>query len=449
MPVVAQGSFGMLIKQHLFSARMGLLLAIFPGHAVFAACPPLESYYPLEDSAWNDLAERLQPLLEECLLSSEYFALLGAAELHRSNLPPALEALERALLLDPANAGVRIDYAEALFHAGQLFPALELNQGLLQRADTPAPLVTMLQTRQALWRRQTTRRGFTLDLAGGYDNNLNGAPASGEVTLTLSGESITLALDEDFLPLSGPYANTRLSGFYQKLHEDGSHDLQFGLRSRNSQHQQSDLVQLDWRYAYNRRGQAYAWTLGAGTSHLMFGGSPLYAVSEVRGHARREGSGCQPQYELVAQYQRYHSRGQFSGVESAATTGLDCRPAGIARSYGFELGLLGNYAQEDNRPGGDRQGWQARLYWQEPLAGGTLRAQYSISRLNDDGPYSPIIAFGAERSVTSRYARLQYQRPVTATLGFSATLTHQRQGSNLGPFNTDGTAMELGFSLAL
>lgn len=449
MPVVEQGRFGMLIKQHLLSARMGLLLATFPGHAAFAACPPLENFYPIDDAAWNGLAERLQPLLGDCLDSSEYFALLGAAQMQRGDLAPALESLERALLLDPANAGARIDYAEALFHAGQLFPALELNRGLLQRPDTPAPLVNMLEVRQALWQRQTTRRGLTLDLAGGYDNNLNGAPASGEVTLTLSGESITLALDEDFRPLSGPYANTRLSGYYQKLRENGSHDLQFGLRSRNSEHTQSDLVQMDWRYAYNRRGQAYAWTLGAGTSHLMFGGSPLYAVSELRGRARREGAGCQPQYELVAQYQRYHSRGRFSGVESAATTGFDCRPAGQARNYGLELGLLGNYAQEDDRPGGDRQGWQARLYWQEPLAGGTLRAQYSISRLDDDGAYSPIIAFGAQRSVTSRFARLQYQRPITETLGFSAALTHQRQGSNLGPFNTDGTALELGFSLAL
>lgn len=439
----------MLIRETGFTAHTALLLVLLHAQPLLAACPDLEAYYPQNDDDWNTLALRLRPLMGECLQNSEYFALLGAAEMHRGELPPALEALERALLINPQNAGARIDYAEALFHAGQLFPALELNRSLLQRQDTPPQLVGMIEARQQAWRREITRFGFALDVAGGYDNNLNGGPASGEVTLTLSGESITLALDEDFLPLGGPYANTRVSGYYQRRRENGSHDLQFGLRSRNSEHPESDLLQLDWRYTFHDRGQAYAWSLGAGTSHLLFGGSPLYAVSEVRWHARREGGGCQPQYEVAAQYQQYHSRGQFSGVESAIGTGLDCRSTAADRNYGVELGVLGNRASESNRPGADRQGWHARLYWQEAVVGGTLRAQYSISRLDDDEGYSPIIAFGARRSVTSRYLRLQYLRPVAEDLAVTATLTHQRQASNLVPFQTDGTAVEVGFSLAL
>ena len=112
-------------------------------------CPDLSRYYAemtLADAGdnkaarWAALATSLAELQSRCLRSSEYYSLLGAAQLNSGKLDVASESLERSLLLDPSNGAAQIDYAEALYAAGQLFPALQLNETLLARDDIPADL---------------------------------------------------------------------------------------------------------------------------------------------------------------------------------------------------------------------------------------------------------------------------------------------------------------------
>ena len=74
------------------------------------------------------MAATLADIQASCLRSSEYYALLGAAQLNSAQLESASESLERALLLDPNNGAAQIDFASALFASGQLFPALQLNE---------------------------------------------------------------------------------------------------------------------------------------------------------------------------------------------------------------------------------------------------------------------------------------------------------------------------------
>src|SRR5690606_36143520 len=100
-----------------------------------AACPPLESYYPVTANDWFGVTPQLEAMMSECLDSAEYFALLGAAQLNTGAIADSLESLERALLIDPMHGAALTDYAQALFVAGQLFPALEINRSLLQRSD--------------------------------------------------------------------------------------------------------------------------------------------------------------------------------------------------------------------------------------------------------------------------------------------------------------------------
>lgn len=413
------------------------------------ACPALDSYYPADPKLWPQVREQLLALQSECLESSEYFALLGASQLNSGQLAAALEALERALLLNPDNGAAQIDYAQALFLAGQLFPALELNRSLLNRGDTPPHLVPMLQQRQDLWLQQTSSRGLVADVGLGYDDNLNGAPSRSDLTLTLSGEPVQLTLDEAFQPISDPYLNVRLAGFYRRQSPEFSHDFMGAVRNRSSEHTQSDLLQLDWRYSLGSQWRHWQWNLTAGTSHLIYGGSPLYSVSETRFHFRPDGSGCQPQYEVAGQYQLYHGQSIFSGVETSASAGLECRPEGQNRIVGFEAGVVANQAIKDRRPGADRKGWKLRLYWQQQLGKGVLDAQFSLASLDDDTGYSELLANSARREVNSRLFRLQYRQHLQARLDFLVSLNHQAQGSNLVPFENAGTAFELGLSYAL
>jgi tetratricopeptide (TPR) repeat protein len=416
---------------------------------VQAACPALEDFYPQDEQLWPATLQALRPLETECLQSAEYFALLGAGQLNVGSLVPALESLERALLLDPQNGAAQVDYAEALYLSGQIFPALELNDDILQRSDVPEHLAAMIQARQQAWRRQTRRRGFVTEIGLGYDNNLNSGPARNEITLTLSGEPIQLALDQAFQPVAAPYSNLRLTGVFQQISPEHTHDLMAAVHSRNSEHSASDLLQFDWRYNLGSDWNTWRTNLTAGTSHLLWGGSPLYSVTEARFQLQPRRSGCVPQYQLAAQHQLYPGQSLFSGVESSASVGFECRPDGQDRRYGVELGLLNNSALDSDRPGGERQGWKLRVSLEQPLLRGTVSAQFSLASLHDASGFNELLADFARRDVTTRLFRLQYRQALRPRLELMLNLNRQQQGSNLGPFQNAGTAFELGLSYAL
>ena len=74
------------------------------------ACPDLSDYvYPESSSDWPELERQLLAVMNECLDSSEYFALLGAAQLNSGLLAEASESLERSLLLNPDNGTAQVD----------------------------------------------------------------------------------------------------------------------------------------------------------------------------------------------------------------------------------------------------------------------------------------------------------------------------------------------------
>lgn len=415
--------------------------------AARAACPDLQPYYPAGDDQWPQTVQRLTPLMPECLDSAEYFALLGAAQMNSGQLTAAMESLERALLIQPDHGAANIDYAQTLYLAGQLFPALEINSALLQRSDLPPDIEVALRERQQQWEAQRTSKGFTAEVTGGYDNNLNGGPASSEFTLTLSGEPVPLTVSPEFQPVSGAYLNMRLSGFYRRLSAERTHNVVFALRNRRSHHKPSELLQFDWRYTQTLPLRNYQWELSAGTSHLAYGGSPLYTVAEARARLNRIDEGCRPQYELTTQHQNYHGQSFMRGIEASLTGGIFCELEGSTQAFGLDAGPLANRALRDDRPGADRDGWRARLYWQMRLGLGTVGAQFNYAQLADEEGYSDVLASGARRRIHNRSFRIQYSRPLLTDLTLLINFSHQGQGSNLRPFENDGTALDVGLSL--
>jgi len=181
----------------------------------------------------------------------------------------------------------------------------------------------------------------------------------------------------------------------------------------------------------------------------LWGGSPLYSVTEARFRLSPLATGCTPQYELAAQHQLYHGQSLFSGVESSASAGLQCLDASRDLLYGAELGVLNNSAIDARRPGGERQGWRLRLHWQQPLWQGALSAQYNHAALDDARGYNELLASNASRQISTRLLRLQYRQSLQPGLELLVSLNRQEQGSNLGPFKNRGTAFELGLSYQL
>ena len=413
------------------------------------SCPDLQPYYPAGSpaplQAWQAVLPSLEALLENCLQSAEYFALLGAAQLNTSQLPQALESLERALLIEPAHGAAGIDYAEGLYLAGQLFPALEINAELLQRNDLPPELRAMLQARQANWQQQTFTKQLLLEATAGYDNNLNGAPTRSDLTLTFGGAPVSLTLDAANRPQQGAFANARLGGVWQWARPTHQHALVATARARQAFAGDTDLAQADWRYTYALPQLSYRWEAAAGTSHMLFGGSPLYSVADLRTRVLWSQGDCTPSLEAGWQHLTYHGQTLMNGKEASLAAGYECRLANNQRLR-LDAGLLSNTAAKAQRPGGDRQGWNLRLNWQVPALGGELTNQVGYARLEDERGYSVLLANGATRKVAGTYVNLRYQYPLSRELALLVNLSHQRQHSNLQPFENRGTAAEVGLA---
>jgi len=427
------------------------VLLLCSGQAA-AVCPDLTPYYPGINPDWPALQRQLASLMSECLDSAEFFALFGAAQLNSGEVAESLESLERALLLDPLNGAAQIDYAQALYLQGDLFAALELNDGLLAREDLPTNLRSVLESRQRTWRAITRQRLVQLDVLAGYDNNLNSAPSPDEITLTLSGEDVVLALNPDFRPVSGPYLNMRLGARFRQLAPDYQHNWLVEARGRVSEDSQSDQVQLDTRYAFVRPGRRHNWQLDAGLSHLLFGGNPLYTAAETSARYQPFSSMlCKPYYGLALQHQLFHDNSQLNGLEGKASAGLNCP---FDTSIGtqqlvMELALLENAALKADRPGGDRAGWQANMNWRIPLGNGDILSQLSHTRLDDREGYNPLLQDGADRWLARTYLLVQYRRQLSTDTTLLFNFFHQYQRSNIELFDNTDTTVEVGIRLAL
>jgi tetratricopeptide (TPR) repeat protein len=428
------------------------LVAPAAAQSTETSCPDLRAFYPDDQVDWPLLNQQLQSLFPICLESTEFFALYGAAQLNNGNIAEASESLERALLLDPNNGAAQIDYAQALYLQGQLFSALDLNQSLLEREDLPANLQQIIQRRQRSWQALTTERSAELAMLAGYDNNLNGAPDSGQITLTLAGEPILLELNDEFRSKSGPYMNFRLGGRYRQHSALHQNNWQAEVRGRVSEDTESDLLQFAGQYTFVKPGRNRNWQMNAGVSHLQFGGSSLYTASDLGAlYQRASTRACKPYYGLTVQHQLFNEQQQLNAIESKASVGLNCPLAGTSSSHQIstELSILRNNALDSSRPGGHRDGWEVNFNWLVSLPVGSLRSQLSHAQLNDTKGYSPLLVGGADRWLSRSYLLLQYRRPILDNLTFLVNLYHQNQRSNLELFRSVDSSVELGFSLAL
>lgn len=443
-----------------------------------ASCPALSPFYPQayfgsDDNSqantaaaestpyshqqWQRLASELSLLQPSCLRSSEYYALLGAAQLNAGSLDLAAEALERALLLDSGNGAAQIDYAEVLLRQGQLFAALQLNAVLEAREDLPAALRQSVVERGAQWRSLTKQNSVQLDVSGGFDSNLNGAPDSGQLTLTLSGEPVVLNLTEDFQPVEGAFSNLRASTRAVTLTEAGRRSWDHEVRARVSEDRQSDLLQFSSQFSQATATRRRSVLVEAGASSIFFGGSALYSATQARLRVQSTSAKrCAPVYDIASQYQRFHAQPALDAWESRATVGLNClsraSAADVVQRYGFDVGYIVSKALSANRPGDDRDGFQLTARYQRPLLRGELLAQVTATHLKDENGYSTLLAGGDERWQRRHQILIQHRTPFA--LGsrpalFTVGLFYQDQASNIALFDMDDASFEIGISFPI
>ena len=124
------------VGKHKFTKPLTAFLFLVPT-LIRANCPDLSTFYSLVEDTPRLVRDELLALTNDCEQSSQFFALLGSAQLAVGDLLQAGENLELALLLEPDNGSAMVDYAEVLFELGQVSSAVRHQQLLLEPSDLP------------------------------------------------------------------------------------------------------------------------------------------------------------------------------------------------------------------------------------------------------------------------------------------------------------------------
>ena len=426
--------------------------------AAAAACAA-QPVYPLPGgaAALQGLLAQLDALAPSCLKSAPFHAWRGAVLLALGQSAAAVEALERALLLDPDLPGAQLDYADALLAQGDRASASGLLRQLAARADLPPHLRPLLARELAAADPAAWRGRWLLATALGADSNLNNAPAASELTLTFPQGPVTLPLLPSARPRSGAASMNLAQWQGVKAQGEQLWLLQAELRARHTAQAATRYQQADLSASWLQAPQApRQWLLRGGASRVDFGGQPL--LQSLRASVQQQWqladaprlarlfAACRPSLGAELESRRFPASPELNGRYRGLLAALSCqgadaadgRPLLTGQALGLQLRLGHDQAERAARPGGNYRRAEIRATWQARYQRYQLNADYSYTRQLDASGYSPLLADNLARSVSRHSLRAEVAHALppgwlAGAEGF-ASVEFQRQASNLAAF---------------
>lgn len=393
------------------------------------------------------LAVQLQRL-PQCQHHAPWLAAVGVVLNRLGRYAQAAEYLERALLLDPQQASVQIEYAVALAGSADLLSALQLLQTLRTDSKLAPELRQAVEVQIARWTETAlgdanTSRAYVLARLG-HDSNLLGTPNLGSLTLTLPGQTLQLPLDESYLSRPGIYR--RVDAGWAARHgtwlaavnasgrdspqEPGAATQQIQAMGEYTGHRH--YANATAAYLQSRAGTRYR-ALGLSAGLQWEGGGPT--------HACRGRSGLEWQQRTLANSPGLS--GHYGGIlwQRTCDTGANAAQKSALGAWQISVRWGRDVPAETERPGGAQEqaglrllalgtGWAPRHEW-------LLDAE--LFHQQDTRGYSALLQDNARRQLTRVALRAEYAMPLSPASAWQLILgaEWQRQRSNLPLFQQE------------
>ena len=400
--------------------------------------------------------QRMLNALTLCQKDPLFLATLGQRLNSEKRYLEAADQLERALMLDPNLRDAQLSYAIALTGSGDMLSATALLDQLLAAPDMPPALRNLIAQQRATLANiaaspaasdaQGWQNRLSVAARFGFDSNLLGSPNLDSLTLTLSGQSLVLSLDESYLARPGSYTRVDAQLDVQRRDADGGRwDAMASLRSRYSAAvADAGSTQLDLLFEHSQGkpgalGGYFSTTASALASKAGMHYTATGLATGVTWRASASG-GCQGRVGVEWQARNYLTNLVLSGRYTGLAGYWSCQQAsGLQWLVGLKLGR--DLAQDLARPGGDQQQASWRLTGFLPLTNwpqSGLLLDFEQSQQSDASGYSPIIDNGSIRSVARRSIRLEYQHPLASAALWVWGAERVAQASSLALFQQDG-----------
>ena len=402
-------------------------------------------------------------LAPHCLRHPGYYRHYGQWLLRQNNPGAAIEALERALLLDPDHLGTQLDYSQALLAVGDEESAQAILSALRVLPDVPPHLLPLMDWQLLALQQKPvpnlpTPMGITsrtvLSQSFGLDSNLNNATTATNVTLTYPEADLELPLAEAFQPQAGTAATTALQWTGLVPHGQQIWLLQAEGRSRHTASRATRYQQAELHATWLQDPTAKAQWIGRMEyTQLHWGGRKLYTSQRLGlqhqwAHAF-DSLSCRTAAGLELENRDYPGSRTLDGTYQGGVFTLLCQKQG-SLNLQFRTGF--DQPGSAARVGGRQRHSEARVQWQFKAKGNQWQAEYTLQHQQDATGYSPLLSRNAARRISRQALRLETSRQlVWPAMGDpqwfgSVELTHQ--ASNLQAFVSSRRAVQTGLRWA-
>lgn len=416
-----------------------------PGAAISAAQAHFESLGP------------------HCLRDAEYFRNRGQWLLQHNNPSAAIEALERALLLEPDHLGTQLDYSQALLAVGDNESAQSILHALRALPDVPPHLLPLMDGQLLALQPQLpadagSGNGMTsrtvLSQSFGVDSNLNNATTATNIILTYPDVDLELPLAEAYRPQSGVAATTALQWTGVVPHNQQIWLLQAEARSRHTANPATRNQQVELHATWLQNPTAIAQWIGrVEHTELRWGGRKLYNSERVgvqHQWVHTLGTvGCRTAAGLEVENRDYPGSRMLDGEYRGAVFTLVCQKQS---SFNLQVRTGQDQPSQAGRVGGSQRHSEARVQWQHRNNGNQWQLEYTLQHQQDATGYSPLLLRNAPRRVTRQAVRLEtsYQLnwPAMGDPQWFGSVELTRQASNLQAFVSSRKAIQTGLRWA-
>lgn len=300
----------------------------------------------------------------------------------------ASEVLRQMIEKEPLHAGAWLDLALMQCELGHAEEAERLFRAIEERFAPPPVIMEVISNRRALgcsgWRPQSQ---FSMSLGRGIDNNLNQGASNPTFSVGSGDYHVDLQLLPEYLPQRDQYTLLSLD-YWRAISTNGA--LAFG----QFQAQQNDTlsryntasaiggIDVPWRWGnWNMRG--------TGSLALLSLGGQLYQIQSQLQTQMTHAISDRMQISIAASAVRaeYQTQHDFDSGTWELRSQLAYRNKwALAQA---SVSYLSDHAL-GRRPGGNRQGWLARLNGRAQLSDRFFgELGWSHQRWQSDTPYSP------------------------------------------------------------
>ncbi|MBR7801493.1 tetratricopeptide repeat protein [Undibacterium fentianense] len=395
-----------------------------------------------------------QQALENELASHEneanYFNVLGVLQLKQQNYLGAAASFERAVLIDPSNAGSWMDLAIATLETGNLgsassyFDYIEVtfkpSKDIQQVIDGYKRFIQKAKEPKKKLR-------YTAEFGVGRDSNANSGLQSAYIPITFGSDRVNLPLDPSYQARSDQYVAAALQARYDSPFDVPGLEMNASVKRRGYQRERDfSTTELSGNVGWQRPSPLGLVGVTAFTDVSWLGDKGLLRDFRLSGSIERSWRDCFYGASLENEWRRYmglHSQdadlrwAQLAGACKMPIAGKALQATIVAR-YGNDL------------PTRQRAGGKTRRKEVVAQLGAVFRPQWRFDlswnaafALDSEG-YSPLLENNARRQVTRRTARIQLTKTLNADLDLFFRVDDSSIASNILLFSQKAKSFNLG-----